>query len=313
MSQDIAMREAFGQALVELGRRNPDVVVLDADLAPATKTIYFAQAFPDRFIQVGIAEQNMVGIAAGLATLGFIPFTSTFACFATKRDTDQIRIMVAQPRLNVKITGAYGGILAGKTGKTHQSVQDLAIMRSMPNMTVVAPGDATEAAQAIEAIAEYEGPVYLRLARDPSPAICPVGYRFTLGRSVVLRQGTDITLIGTGVESARVMAAADLLAAEGIQAHVLHVPTLKPLDIQGIVSAAARTGQVVTAEDHTIIGGLGSAVAEVLGEHCPLPLRRVGLNDCFAESAPDDLLLEKYGLTARHIASAAKTLLAQWD
>jgi transketolase len=305
------MREAFGQALVELGRRNPDVVVLDADLAPATKTIYFAQAFPDRFIQVGIAEQNMVGIAAGLATLGFIPFTSTFACFATKRDTDQIRVMVAQPRLNVKITGAYGGILAGKTGKSHQSVQDLAIMRSMPNMTVVAPGDATEAAQAVEAIAEYEGPVYLRLARDPSPAICPVGYQFTLGRSVVLRQGTAVTLIGTGVESARVMAAADLLAAEGVQAHVLHVPTLKPLDIQGIVRAAARTGRVVTAEDHTIIGGLGSAVAEVLGEHCPLPMRRVGLNDCFAESAPDDLLLEKYGLTARHIASAAKALLAQ--
>lgn len=313
MSGDVAMREAFGQALVELGRRNPDVVVLDADLAPATKTIYFAQAFPDRFIQVGIAEQNMVGIAAGLATLGFIPFTSTFACFAAKRDTDQIRIMVAQPRLNVKITGAYGGILAGKTGKSHQSVQDLAIMRSMPNMTVVAPGDATEAAQAVAAIAGYEGPVYLRLARDPGPAICPVGYQFILGRSVVLRQGTAITLIGAGAETARVMAAADLLAREGVQAHVLHVPTLKPLDVQGILLAAARTGRVVTAEDHSIIGGLGSAVAEVLGEHCPLPMRRVGLDDCYAESAPDDLLLEKYGLTAAHIASAAKALLARWD
>ncbi len=309
MSKDVAMREAFGRALVDLGRRDSRVIVLDADLAPSTKVIYFAEAFPDRFVQVGIAEQNMVGMAAGLASLGFVPFTNTFACFASKRDTDQIRVMVAQPRQNVKITGSYSGLLAGKTGKTHQSVQDIAIMRSMPNMTVVAPGDADEVAQAVDAIARYEGPVYLRVGREANRSICPPGYVFRLGKATVLRQGSDLTIISTGTQTARVLDAVELLRERGICAHVLHVPTLKPLDVDAVVAAARHTGRVVTAEEHNVIGGLGSAVAEVLAEHCPLPLRRVGINDCFGESAPDAHLLAKYGLDAPSVATVALGLL----
>ncbi len=313
MSETIAMREAFGRALVELGRRDVRVVVLDADLAPSTKAIYFAEAFPDRFIQVGIAEQNMVGMAAGLASLGFIPFTNTFACFASKRDTDQIRVMVAQPRQNVKLTGAYSGLLAGKTGKTHQSIQDIAIMRSMPNMTVVAPGDADEVSQAMDAIARYEGPVYLRVGREANRPICLPGYVFTLGKATVLREGSDLTIISTGTQTARVLDAAELLQAQGVSAHVLHVPTVKPLDVEAVVAAAVRTGRVLTAEEHSVIGGLGSAVAEVLVEHCPLPMRRVGIADCFAESAPDAQLLAKYGLDAPFVTSVALEMVTRHD
>ncbi|HSB72911.1 MAG TPA: transketolase C-terminal domain-containing protein [Candidatus Methylomirabilis sp.] len=312
MPESIAMREAFGQTLVELGKRVPELLVLDADVAPSTRAVLFAQAFPERFIQVGIAEQNMVGMAAGLSTLGFIPFTSTFACFAAKRDLDQVRIVVAQPKNNVKITGHYSGLIAGKTGKTHLSVQDLAIMRCMPNMTVIAPADGVEVARAMEVMVAEHGPMYLRLSRDPSPVIFDPSYRFELGKAVLLREGGEVALVSTGTQTARTLEAADMLKAEGISALVLHVPTLKPLDVDAIVAAADRTGLVITAEEHSILGGLGGAVAEILSEHLPTPLSRVGVRDVNAESAPNDDLLEKYGLTARHVADAARSHLAKW-
>lgn len=312
MPEQIAMREAFGQTLVALGKRVPEILVLDADVSPSTRAVLFAQAFPERFIQVGIAEQNMVGMAAGLSTLGFIPFTSTFACFAAKRNLDQIRIVVAQPKTNVKITGHYAGLIAGKTGKTHLSIQDMAIMRSMPNMTVIAPADGVEVAKAMEVMVAVHGPMYLRLARDPSPVIFDQSYRFELGKAVRLRDGADVTLITTGTQTPRTLEAADMLKAEGIAALVLHVPTLKPLDVDAIVAAADRTGLVVTAEEHSILGGLGGAVAEVLSEHRPTPVLRVGVKDVNAESAPNDDLLKRYGLTARHVADAARAHLAKW-
>jgi transketolase len=311
MPAEIAMREAFGQTLVALGKRIPDLVVLDADVAPSTRAVLFAQAYPERFFQVGIAEQNMIGMAAGLSTLGFIPFTSTFACFA-KRDLDQIRIVVAQPRNNVKITGHYSGLLAGKTGKTHLSIQDLAIMRSMPNMTVIAPADGVEVEKAMEALVAVHGPAYLRLGRDPGPVIFDRSYRFEIGRAVTLCDGSDVALLGTGIQTPRNVEAAEMLRTEGISTLVLHVPTLKPLDADAIIAAAERTGLVVTAEEHSILGGLGGAVAEVLSEHRPTPLARVGVRDVYAESAPNDALLEKYGVTARHVAQAARSLLAKW-
>ncbi len=306
-----AQRVAFGETLVELIDKNPRVVVLDGDLANSTRADIVAEQRPERFFEMGIAEQNMMGVAAGLASVGFIPFISTFAAFAAKRDLDQVRVVVAQPGLHVIITGAYSGIQTGKTGKTHQSVQDISVFRSMPNMTVIAPADAVEVRLAMYALVEDQhGPAYIRFTRDPFRAIFDDGYDFKLGKAVVLREGADITLIGTGEQSIRCLDTAEMLAAEGIRAEVLHVPTVKPLDEEAIIAAARRTGRVVTAEDHTIIGGLGSAVAEVLSENHPTPMRRIGLRDIYGESAPNEPLLEKYGLTPRHIAEAAQALLA---
>jgi transketolase len=309
----VAQRQVFGETLVELGGVYADLLVLDGDLANSTLSDRFAQAYPDRFLAMGIAEQNMAGVAAGLATLGFIPWLSTFAAFAAKRDLDQIRVVIAQPALNVKIQGAYSGLLTGFTGKTHQSAEDIAVFRAMPNMTVLVPADATEARLAMLAATTYQGPVYLRLTRDPSPVIFGPEHRFEIGRGYVVREGTDVTIISTGVQTTRALEAVDLLAAEGVSAHLLHLPTLKPIDEQAVVEAAARTGAVVTAEDHTIIGGLGGAVAEVLGERRPTPMRRVGVRDVFGESGPNEALLEKYGLTARHVAAAARELLASLE
>jgi transketolase len=309
IGDQVALRQAFGETLVELGGLYPDLLVLDGDLANSTLADRFAQTYPDRFLAMGIAEQNMAGTAAGLATLGFIPWISTFAVFAAKRDLDQVRVVIAQPGLNVKITGAYSGLLTGFTGKTHQSAEDIAVFRAMPNMTVLAPADATEARLAMHAATAHHGPVYLRMTRDPSPVIFGPDYRFEIGRGYVVREGSDVAIISTGVQTTRALEAADILAAEGVSAHLLHVPTLKPLDEEAVVEAAARTGAVVTAEDHTIIGGLGGAVAEVLGERHPTPMRRVGLRDTFGESGPNEALLEKYGLTARHVAAAARELL----
>lgn len=309
MPEMISLREAFGRALVEIGNNDERVVVLDGDLAPASKVDMFETAHPSRFFQIGVAEQNMMGIAAGLAAMGFIPFTSTLACFASKRALDQIRIVIAQPKLNVKITGHYSGLLAGKVGKTHQSVQDISIMRSMPDMVVLVPGDGVEVAKAVHAAAEYDGPVYLRVTRNPSPVIFDNSYRFHIGRAVILREGKDVTIMTTGLMGHRALEAADELALDGISAHVLHIPTVKPLDEAAVVAAAERTGLVVTAEENNIIGGLGGAVAEVLGEKLPTLMKRVGLNDTFGTSGPDEALLEKYGLTARHIVRACTDLL----
>ena len=312
MAKLVAMRDAYGQALVDLGAQDERVVAIDADLASSSKMSLFEQAFPERFFQVGIAEQNMTGIAAGLAAMGFIPFTNSFAVFATLRTTDQIRVSIAQPKLPVVIGGAYSGLLAGKTGKTHQAIEDIAVMRALPNMTVVAPGDGVECRKAVFAIAGYGGPVYLRMTRDPSPVVFDDGYDFRIGRAATVREGTDVTVITTGIMVGRAVEAASLLAAEGISAHILHVPTVKPLDVQAIVAAAERTGRVVTAEEHNIIGGLGGAVAEALGEHRPTPMKRVGIADVYSESAPNDDLLQKYGVTAGHIAQAARSLCERW-
>jgi transketolase len=309
MAATMAQRDAFGKALVDLGAADERILVLDADLASSTKASMFQEAYPERFFQIGIAEQNMVGIAAGLASMGFVPFVNTFAAFAAKRVTDQLRISCAQPRLGVKIAGAYAGLLAGKTGKTHQAIMDAAVMRAMPNMTVVCPGDGPEAYAAVVAAASYPGPVYLRLTRDPVPTVFGDDHDFAIGRAYTVREGDDVTIITTGIMLGRSLAAAELLAAEGVGAHILHVPTLKPLDEAAVVAAAGRTGLVVTAEEHTIIGGLGSAVAEVLGEQLPTPMKRVGIRDVWGESAPNDELLEKYGVTGAHVAAAARDLL----
>ena len=311
MAEKISMRDAFGRALLELGNVNQQIVVLDADLTAATKVDMFAAAHPGRFFEIGIAEQNMMGIAAGLAAMGFIPFTSTIACFASKRDLDQIRVMIAQPNLNVNIAGACSGLLAGKGGKTHQSVQDIAIMRSMPNMVVLVPGDGVEAAKAVPVAAEYDGPVYLRLTRDPSPIIFDDNYDFQIGRAVVLREGHDVTIMTTGLMGPRALEAADELSQEGINAHVLHLPTVKPLDEEAIVAAAKKTGLVVTAEEHSILGGLGGGVAEILGEKLPTLMKRVGLKDTYAESGPNEAMLDKYGLTTRYITQACRDLIAK--
>lgn len=308
--ESIALRVAFGETLVELAARYPDLLVLDGDLANSTRADIFNKAQPDRFLEMGIAEQNMAGVAAGLATLGFVPWVCSFAAFIASRDLDQIRVVVAQPNLNVKFAGGYSGILTGATGKTHQEVADLAIFRAMPHMTVIAPCDGVEVRAAMWALMEHSGPAYLRLTRDASPIVTPRERAFEIGRAYVLREGSDVTLISTGVQTVRTLEAASLLAAEGISAHVLHVPTLKPLDAAAVVAAATRTGYVVTAEDHSIIGGLGSAVAETLSERHPTPLRRVGLRDVFGESGPNDALIEKYGLAARHVAAAATQMLA---
>jgi transketolase len=305
----IALRDAWGNTLVALAADYPDLVVLDGDLANSTKADIFAAAVPDRFFEMGIAEQNMLGVAAGMATCGFVPWISTFTAFLASRAHDQIRVVIAQPHLNVKLCGSYSGILTGKTGKTHQSVDDLAIFRAMPGVSVIAPADANELAAAMRSMMETRGPQYLRLTRDASPVIFPADHRFELSAAVLLREGDDIGLVTTGTQTPRTLAAADLLAERGISAAVLHVPTLKPLDIDAVVAVAKRTDLILTTEDHSIIGGLGGAVAECLGEHRPTQIARVGIRDVFGESAPNDALLEKHGLTAAKVADAAIALM----
>ncbi len=308
---DVAMRDAWGQGLVDLAGRYESLVVLDGDLANSTKADIFQAAYPGRFFEMGIAEQNMLGVAAGLATAGYVPWISTFAAFLAKRALDQIRLVIAQPGLNVKMAGSYSGILTGKTGKTHQSVQDIAVFRAMPHVVTIAPADVVELRQAMEAMMNDDRPTYLRLTRDPSPVIFGNDYSFEIGKAVLIRSGDDVGIVSTGVQSVRALAAADLLAADGVQASVLHVPTLKPIDVDAIVALAERTNAIVTAEDHSIIGGLGGAVAEILAEHRPTRMRRVGIRDTFGESGPNDAILEKYGLTPDHIAQAARDLLQQ--
>ncbi len=304
-----ALRVAFGETVAELGKTDPRIVVLDGDLGSSTRADIFEDAHPDRFFQMGIAEQNLLGVAAGMATVGLIPFVSTFACFAVARALDSIRVLIAQPRLNVKIVGGYAGLLAGMTGKTHLIFDDMAIMRAMANMMVVAPADEVETRQAIIAIAAYEGPVYLRLTREASPVLFDDSYRFELGKAAVVRPGGDATVFATGTQTVRAFQAAELLAAEGIDVHLVHVPTLKPLDADAIVAAAQATGFVITSEEGTIIGGLGGAVAEVLGERFPVPVKRHGLADTFGESGPDQALLEKYGLSITKTAEAIRAFV----
>jgi transketolase len=304
-----ALREAWGNHLVALAGEYPDLLVLDGDLANSTRADIVKDAAPDRFLEMGIAEQNMLGVAAGLATVGYVPWISTFVPFLAARALDQIRVVIAQPHLNVKMCGAYSGILTGKTGKTHQSGDDIAIFRAMPGVVTIVPADAAELRSAMDAMMRHDGPMYLRVTRDPTPVIFGPDYRFEIGKGVLLRDGADVGIISTGVQTIRALEAADLLAAEGIAASVLHLPTIKPLDIEAIVAVAARTGRIVTAEDHTIIGGLGGAVAETLAEHHPTRMRRIGWQDTFGESAPNEFLLEKYRLAPSHIAEAAADLM----
>jgi transketolase len=297
-----AMRDAWAETLCDLAAEDADLVVLDGDLGTSTRADRFAAAYPERFLQMGIAEQNMVGVAAGLATLGYVPWLSSFAVFFTHRAVDQIRMLVAQTHANVKIGAAYTGLLTGFTGKTHQDVEDLAIMRAMPGMTVLAPGDTTECVAAVRWATATPGPVYLRLARDAGPDLFDDSYRFEPGRVVPLRDGSDVLIVSTGMQSARCLAAATLLEAAGIEAGVLHVPSLKPVDAAAIAAAAGRVRLVVSAEEHTIVGGLGGLVAEILGEREPRRLVRIGIQDTWGESAPNAFLLDRHGLSPERVA-----------
>lgn len=311
MTKKIATREAYGQELVRLGADNKNVVVLDADLSKSTKTHDFMKNYPNRFINMGIAEGNMMATAAGLAAVGKIPFASTFAVFATGRAFEQIRNSICYPRLNVKIAATHAGVTVGEDGGSHQSIEDIAIMRALPNMTVFVPADAVETAAAIRAAAEIEGPVYIRLGRSGVPVLHGEDFKFTPGEAVTLREGSDVALIVTGIMVSAALEAAETLASEGISAMVVDVHTIKPLDIFAIVEAARKCGAVVTAEEHSIIGGLGSAVAETLSEHHPVPLKRIGMRDTFGESGKPAELLEHFGLTAAGIVEAAKQILAK--
>lgn len=299
------LRVAFGETIAELADEDSRIVVLDGDLGSSTRADIFEEAHPDRFFQMGIAEQNMLGVAAGMSTLGFIPFVSTFACFAVARALDSVRVLIAQPRLNVKITGGYAGLLAGKTGKTHLMFDDVAIMRALGNMTVVAPADEVETRLAIRAITLFEGPVYIRLTRPATPILFDDSHRFEIGRAVTIRRGADVTVFSTGVQTIRAYEAAEILAGD-IDVHLVHVPTIKPLDVASVVEAARVTDLVVTSEEHTIIGGLGGAIAEALGENHPVPMKRLGLADTFGESGDNDDLLEKYGISSEKTAEAIR-------
>jgi transketolase len=296
------MREVFGETVSRLADDDDRIVMLDGDLGSSTKADIFEHAHPDRFLQMGIAEQNMIGVAAGMATMGLMPFISTFVSFAVVRPLDQVRVQVAQTGANVKLTAGYAGLFTGMAGKTHHIVDDISIMRAMPGMITISPADDVETDLVLRWAAAHDGPVYVRIVRDATQRLFDADYRFTFNRAVVLREGTDVTLISTGAQTPRTVDAADLLAERGISAHVVHLPTLKPIDVSGIVSAAERTGRVVTVEEHTVIGGLGGAVAETLGEQRPTPMRRIGFEDIYTESAPNDVLLDLYGISAARVA-----------
>ncbi|MBO5654308.1 MAG: transketolase family protein [Candidatus Methanomethylophilaceae archaeon] len=302
----LAQRNYYGKALAKLAAENPNVVVLDADLAGSTKTSEFRKVAPERFIEVGIAEQDMIGIAGGLAASGKTVFASTFAVFATGRCWEQIRLAMAYPKLNVKVVSTHCGISVGPDGASHQALEDIAIMRAIPNMTVISPADAYEAYAATLAIADFDGPVYMRLGRADMPVIFDEDVKFEIGKAKKLRSGSDVTLIGTGQMVPLCMEAAEMLEKDGISAEVINISTIKPLDIEAIYESVSKTGCVVTAEEHSVIGGLGSAVAEFLSENCPCPMTRVGTRDTFGESGDPDDLFKKYGLTADDIRAAAE-------
>ena len=306
----IATRESYGNALVELGKVNDKVVVLDADLAGATKTGTFKKEFPDRFFDCGIAEGNMAGIAAGLATTGLIPFMSSFAMFAAGRAFEQVRNSIGYPHLNVKIGATHAGISVGEDGATHQCNEDIALMRTIPGMVVISPSDDVGARAAVAAAAEYVGPVYLRFGRLAAPVINDnPDYKFELGKGIVLREGTDVTLVATGLMVGYTLEAAEMLAKEGVNAKVINIHTIKPIDEDLLVAAAKETGKVVTIEEHSVIGGLGGAVCEVLSEKCPVPVKRIGVYDEFGQSGPATELLHYYKLDAEGIYGQIKDFL----
>ena len=305
----IATREAYGKALAKLGEENKDIVVLDADLSKSTQTAFFAKEFPERFFDIGVAEQNLMGTAAGLAAAGKIPFASSFAMFATGRAFEQIRNSIAYPSLNVKIAATHAGISVGEDGASHQSIEDIAIMRVVPNMTVLVPADATETVQAVRAAVKINGPVYIRLGRLALPVLFNDSYEFEVGKANTIREGSDVTVLACGLMVGPAIEAADKLAGENIKVRVINMGTVKPIDREAIVKAATETGAIVTAEEHNIIGGLGSAVAEVLAQTVPVVQEMVGIKDTFGESGSPAQLLEKYGLTAMDVAAAVKRVI----
>lgn len=311
MADKIATRDAYGKALVNLGSENPNVVVLDADLSKSTKTADFGKEYPERFFNMGIAESNLLGTAAGLAAAGKIPFASTFAIFAVGRAFEQIRNSIAYPKLNVKIAATHAGITVGEDGGSHQAIEDVAIMRAVPNMVVLVPADGEETRQVILAAAKYNGPVYIRMGRLAVPLLFGEDYRFEIGKANVLKEGNDVAIMANGVMVSMALEAAAELAAEGISVSVVNVASVKPLDEETIVRVAQQAKAVVTAEEHNIIGGLGSAVAEVLSEKMPTPMVRIGLKDTFGESGAPQELLDKYGLTKVDIVKAVHEVLAK--
>jgi transketolase len=307
----VATRDAYGQALLILGAENPKVVVLDADLSKSTKTADFGKKYPERFFNMGIAEANLLGTAAGLAAAGKIPFASTFAIFAVGRAFEQIRNSIAYPKLNVKIAATHAGITVGEDGGSHQAIEDVAIMRAVPNMVVLVPADGEETHQVISAAAKYNGPVYIRMGRLAVPLLFGEDYHFEIGKANVLQEGTDVAIMANGLMVSIALEAAGELAAEGLSVSVVNVASVKPLDEETIVRIAKQTKAVVTAEEHNIIGGLGSAIAEVLGEKQPTPMVRVGIKDLFGESGRPQELLEKYGLTKKDLVKAVHEVLAK--
>ncbi len=308
-----ATRYAYAEAILALGEENPDIVVLDADVSKSVKTAEFAKRFPERSFNFGIAEQNMMAAAAGMATTGLIPFATTYAVFATMRALDQVRNSIHYPGLNVKIASSHGGITPGPDGPTHQGQEDLSIMRSIAGSTVVAAADPVTTKLAVQAAAEWDGPVYLSFTRDPVPVLFDTDYPFEIGKAVTIRDGRDATIVAIRDMVSQALMAAEMLAAQGLDVRVLDCHTLKPIDAEAILQAAEETGALVTAESNIILGGLGSAVAEVLVEHHPVPMKRIGMRDSFAESGPYLQIVEKYGMSAAHIAAAVKEVVARKD
>ena len=304
---EASTREIYGKTLVELGRQNKDIVVLDADLSPSTMTNFFAREFPERFFNCGLEEQNMIGIAAGLAVSGKTVFASTFVVFVVCRCFDQLRLYLSQPKLNVKIVATHGGITVGEDGSSHHAIEDLALCCALPGFTVVVPADAIEAAEAARVAASIHGPFYVRLSRPKTRIVYPEGYHFTLGKAVTMKQGTDATVIAVGVMVAKALEAADILARQGIDCRVINIHTLKPLDEAAIVKAASDTGAIVVAEEHLAQGGLGSRVAQTVAREKPVPMEFVNLGDKYALSGKADELLQRYGLTAERIEESVKS------
>jgi len=302
-------RVAYGESLVELGQKNDKVVVLDADLANATQTVMFKETFPDRFFNMGIAEQNMMGVAAGLSLTGLIPFASTFAIFGSGRAFEQIRNSLCYPKLNVKIAVTHGGLTVGEDGGSHQAIEDISLMRSVPNMTVIVPCDAIETKKAVFAASKTKGPVYIRIARPVIPVITNESTDFKIGKANILKEGNDIGIFATGLMTAKALEAAKILAEKGIQATVVNVHTIKPLDVKTVLTVASKTRKVITVEEHSIIGGLGSAIAELLIENEPVKLKRIGVMDVFGQSGDPNILLKHYGLTTENIVNIAEEII----
>ena len=302
MLDKVSPRAALGNTLTKLAKKDSNILVLDADLASAIKTEGFKKDLPKQFLEMGIAEQNMIGVAAGLSTLGFIPFASSLAVFASRRVYDQIVASVAYPKLNVKIIGAFIGLFVGMNGATHQALEDVAIMRAIPNMVVIEPVDGLETEEVVKFAVNYNGPMYLRIGRDVMPAITPSDYKFQLGKSVTIKDGSDVTIISCGAIFDEVLSAALLIEKEGIRARIINMSSLKPIDEEAIIKAAQETGKIVTIENHNIIGGLGSAVAEVLSEKYPVKLKRIGIRDVFGRSGTNEEMKKKFGLVAEDIA-----------